>query len=153
MKYVSLALAVTLLGLTATGHAESIYKLQDESGATVYSDRPNLQGTTKSGTVEITPGPSAEEQQAAQQRVQQMEAKSDEMRQSRMNNTEQKRNDTTIEEIESSGVGVVDDHRRPDPKARIPVETPNDGEHPIYSPGKERPAVAPNPNSGRRAGR
>lgn len=65
MKNSSLILIAALFALTATGHTESVYKLKDESGGTVYSDRPELQGTTNVDTVKLAPGPSAEEQQAA----------------------------------------------------------------------------------------
>jgi len=154
VKNVSLILIVLLLAYAAMGHAESVYKLKDESGATVYSDRPDLQGTTNAGTVKLTPGPSVEEQQAAEQKVERMETKSEEMRQSRMEkeqqrNAEQGKNTAAVEETEASGVGVVDTRRLRDPKTRIPVESPDGGEHPIYEPGKGRPVhIAPRPRAG-----
>lgn len=142
---------VALLVCSAPGHAESVYKLKDSSGATVYSDRPNLPGTTQEGTVDVPPGPSAEQQQAARQNVRQMESKSDELRQSRLERAQQgqqaqDRNTAADEIIESSGVGVVDGRRRRDPKTRIPLESPDGGEHPIYTPRNERPVpVVPRP--------
>jgi TolA-binding protein len=157
VKNSSLILITALFALTATGHTESVYKLKDESGGTVYSDRPELQGTTNVDTVKLAPGPSAEEQQAAKQKVQRMEKSSEEMRQSRINNEqqrklEQNKETATVEKIESSGVCVDDDYRRRDPKARIPMESPDGEEHPVYEPGKERPVhIAPRPRP--RAGR
>jgi len=153
VKNNSLILIVVLLAYTAVGHSESVYKLKDESGATVYSDRPDLQGTTNAGTVKLTPGPSAEEQQAAEQKVQRMNSKSEEMRQSRMDkeqqrNAEQDKNTAAVEEMEASGVGTVDDRRLRDPKTRIPVESPDGLGHPIYEPGKGRPVhIAPRPRA------
>ena len=151
MKNSALILITALFALAATGHTESVYKLKDESGGTVYSDRPDLQGTSNVGTVKLAPGPSAEQQEAAKQKVQQMEQSSEEMRQSRIDNEqqrklEQKKDTAAVEEIESSGVGVDDDYRRRDPKARIPMESPDGGEHPIYEPNKGRPVhIAPRP--------
>jgi len=157
MKFRWLISIAALLAFTAASQAESVYKLKDSSGATVYSDRPNLPGTTKEGTVKVGPGPSAEQQQAAEQNVQQMENKSDEMRRSRMEREQksargQDRNTTAVDEIDATGVGVVDGRRR-DPKARIPVESRDGGEHAIYEPGKGPPvhiAPHPSPRAGRR---
>ena len=149
LKNIVLVSNLAMLVFVTTGHAETVYKLKDESGATVYSDRPNLQGTTNAGTVDLPPGPSAEEQQAAVQRVRHMQSKSEEMRQIR-EDKEQERNaeqdkTTPVVQIEASGSSTVDD-RRLDPKTRIPVETPGGGEHPIYEPGKGPPVhVAPRP--------
>ena len=153
VKNLSLILIVLLPAYSALGHAESVYRLKDESGATVYSDRPDLQGTTNAGTVELNPGPSAEEQQAAEQKVERMEKKSEEMRQSRMEkeqqrNAEQDKNAAAVEEMGASGVRTVDGRRLRDPKARIPVESPDGGEHPIYEPGTGRPVhIAPRPRA------
>ena len=98
----------------------------------MYSDRPELEGTTNMGTVKLDPGPSDVEQQAAQQKVQRMKESSDDMRQFRIDNEQQRkveenRSTTAVEEIESSGADVVEGYRRHDLKARIPVESP-DGE-------------------------
>ena len=151
MKSTSLFLIAALFALVSTGHTESVYKFKDASGATVYSDRPELEGTTKIGTVKLDPGPSDEEQQAAQQKVQRMKESSEEMRQSRIDNeqqrkVEQNKSTTVVEEIESSGVDVVDGYLRRDPKARIPVESPDGEEHPVYEPREGRPVhIAPRP--------
>lgn len=157
MKSSSLIFMFAFLLPTATGHTETVYKLKDSSGATVYSDRPELQGTTNAGTVKLAPGPSSEEQKAAKQKVQKMEAKSEEMRRSRLDKEQQReeaqvKSNAVVEERESSGVGVVDDHLRRDPKARIPVESPGGGEHPIYEPreGRHVPITPrPSPRAGR----
>ena len=151
MKFQSLILLVALLALTATGHAESVYKLKDESGATVYSDRPDLKGTTQAGTVKLAPGPSAEDQQAAEQRVQRMQSESDAMQETRLNKEKQRdqapeAGTAEVGELESSGVDAID-QRRHDPKERIPLESRDGGEHRIYQPNKGRPVhIAPRPS-------
>ena len=157
MRYIPLVLFISLAIYIAAGHADSVYKLKDASGATVYSDRPDLKGTTDARTVNLDPGPSDEAQQAARQNVQRMQTQSEELRQSRMGRerqrgTEQDKNPASVEEMEATGVGTVE-HRRPrDPKTRIPVESPGDGEHPIYEPREGRPVhIAPRPRP--RAGR
>jgi len=157
MKFSWLLMTVTLLLTTAPAYTQSVYKLKDSTGATVYSDRPDLPGTTNDGTVNLTPGPSVEQQQAAEQHVQQMETKSNEMRENRLDRERtrgetQEKSAVTVEEIESSGVGVVDRRRWRDPKARIPNESPDGGEHPIYEPREGRPVHA-TPHAGARAGR
>jgi len=157
MKRLLLACFVTLLLSTAPAHAESVYKLKDSTGATVYSDRPDLPGTTHDSTVKLDPGPSAEQQQAAEQQIQQMESKSNEMRETRLDREQtrvesQENNKAAVEEIESSGIDGVDRRRWRDPKARIPMESPDGGEHPIYEPREGRP-VHVTPHPGARAGR
>ena len=144
VKVFSLISIFALLALASTGHTESVYKLKDESGATVYSDRPDLKGTTNTGTVELAPGPSVEEQQAAKQKARQMETKAEQMRQSRMDEerqrkAEQDKGSSVVEETEAVGVGTADDRRLRDPKTRIPVESRDGEEHPIYEPGKAPP--------------
>ena len=159
MRFLPWVSMAALLASSTAGHAQSVYKLEDASGATVYSDRPNLPGTTKQGTVNLTPGPSEEQQQAARQNVQQMENKSEEMRESRLNrerknNQGQARDNAGVGVIESSTVDSVYGRRRLDPKTRIPVESPDGGEHPVYTPIDERPVhVAPHPRPRPRAGR
>ena len=149
MKNPRLILLSALVAFTATAHSESVYKLKDESGNTVYSDRPSLEGTTNLGTVELAPGPSDEERRAAREQAERMKMNSEKMRQSRIEAEQQRQKDqrpATVEEIESSGGDVVDGYRRRDPKARIPIESPDGGEHPIYEPGKGRPVpIAPRP--------
>jgi len=149
VKFLSLTLLIALLTLTATGQTETVYKLKDESGATVYSDRQNLQGTTEAGTIQLAPEPSAEDRQAAEQRAQSMQRKSDEMQETRLSkekqrNEEREQGTSGLEEIESSGVEVVDPRRR-DPKARIPLESRDGGEHPVYQPNKRPIHIAPRP--------
>ncbi len=157
LRYIPLVLFISLATHTSAGHADSVYKLKDASGATVYSDRPDLKGTTNAGTVNLDPGPSDEAQQAARQNVQRMQTQSEELRQSRMGRerqrgTEQDRSPASVEEMESTGVGTVEHRRLRDPKTRIPVESPGDGEHPIYEPREGRPVhIAPRPRP--RAGR
>lgn len=157
MKMFSLISIIALSAFTTTGQTESVYKLKDESGTTVYSDRPDLRGTTNTGTVELAPGPSAEQQRAAEQKVQRMETESEQMRQSRIDkeqqrNAEQDKGSSVVEDTEAIGVGTADDNRLRDPKTRIPVESRDGGEHPIYEPGKAPPVhVAPRPRP--RAGR
>lgn len=153
MKLFWLTTMAALLLATTAGHTESVYKLKDSTGATVYSDRPNLPGTKNDGTVKLAPGPSIEQQQAAEQKVQQMQTKSDEMKANRLDR-ERTRSETqektavTVEEIESSGVDVVDRRRWRDPKARVPMESPDGGEHPIYEPREGRPVhAAPHPRA------
>ena len=154
MKVFSLILIFALWAFASTGHTESVYKLKDESGATVYSDRPDLKGTTNTGSVELAPGPSVEEQQAAKQKVRQMETKAEQMRQSRMDEEQQRKAErdeasSAVEETEAIGVGTADDRRLRDPKTRIPVESRDGGEHPIYEPGKAPPVhVVPRPRPG-----
>ena len=156
MKPILWLAAATFATLAATGQAESVYKLKDASGATVYSDRPNLPGTTQAGTVELAPGPSAEQQQAADERMRQMGSDADRLRQSRLDReherqTETTRSSGTVEEVESSAVGLADRRRWRDPKRRIPVESPQGGEHPIYEPGRGPPVHAiPRVPAGRR---
>ena len=158
MKFESFIGLAVMLAWGAAAQAESVYKLKDASGATVYSDRPNLPGTTNAGTVELAPGPSVEEQQAADRKVKQMGTEADRLRQSRMGrerdrNDEPNRNAETVDDIESSGVGVVERHPRLDPKRRIPNESPDGGEHPVYEPGNGRPVQVtphPSPRAGRR---
>lgn len=152
MKSLSLSLMFALLALSATGHAESVYKLKDAAGETVYSDRPNLPGATDVDKVELPPGPTAEEQQAAKARVQQMGLESDEMQQSRMEKEKQRaieaaKDTTDVGEIESVGQDVDDDRRRDNLKARIPTESPTGGEHPVY---QSKPPVhaMPRPSPG-----
>jgi TolA-binding protein len=156
MRLLSLISLAALLAFATPAQTESVYKLKDASGATVYSDKPDLPGTTSDGKVKLAPGPSAEQQQEAEQKVQQMERHSDEMRQSRLDkeqqrNEDQNRDRTAVKEVESSGVGVVDQRRR-DPKARIPLESRDGGEHPIYELGKG-PPVRPVPLPAARPGR
>jgi len=141
-----------LFALSATGHAESVYKLKDAAGETVYSDRPDLPGTTDLGKVELPPGPTAQEQQAAKERLQQMEQESDKMQQSRIEKEKQRAIEATKEtkdvgEIESVGQDVDYDRRRDNLKARIPTESPTGGEHPVY---QSRPPVhtMPRPSRG-----
>jgi TolA-binding protein len=147
-----ITMAAWVLATTA-GHTESVYKLKDSTGATVYSDRPNLPGTTNDGTVKLAPGPSIEQQQSAERQVQQMETKSNEMKANRLDRERarsqtQEKTAVTAEEIESSDVGVVDRRRWRDPKARVPAESPDGGEHPIYQPREGRPVhAAPRPRA------
>lgn len=150
VKTLLMILLFVLSASITTGHAETVYKLKDDSGATVYSDRQDLQGTTEAATVKLAPGPSAEDQQAAEQRVQSMRKESDTMQKARLDkekhrNKTQEMSNTDVREIESSGVGVIDQRPR-DPKERIPSESRDGGEHPIYEPNKERPVhIAPRP--------
>ena len=153
LKSIPLVLFVSLAAYTVTGHTDTVYKLKDESGATVYSDRPNLQGTTNAEAVRLDPGPSVQEQQAAQQNLQRIQTKSEELRQSRVGREQrrdatQDRNTGPVEEMEASGVGTVDYRRRRAPKTRIPVESPGQEEHPIYQPREGRPVqIAPRPRA------
>ena len=152
MKSLSLGLMFALFALCTAGHAESVYKLKDAAGETVYSDRPDLPGTTDLGKVELPPGPTAAEQQAAKERLQHMEQESDEMQQSRMEKEKQRAIEATKEtkdvgNIESVGQDVDYDRRRDNLKVRIPTESPTGGEHPVYQ--SRPPAHAmPRPSPG-----
>jgi hypothetical protein len=119
-------------------HAESVYKYDGADGATTYSDRPEAGVAAEVEKVQLPAGPSQADQRAAEQRVQQMQESSAEMEQSRLANQEARERQKTIEGSTASeepvgGWSTVDPRR--DPKARIPLESPTGGEHPIYQPG------------------
>jgi hypothetical protein len=155
MRYTAAIILLSLSAFSITAHSDTVYKLKDESGATVYSDRPALQGTTNAGTVDLPSGPSESDQQAAQQRVKGMQQKSDAMEKSRVEKENERkqeaRNETAIVS-ETATTGWNADNRPIDPKTRIPLESPGGGEHPVYQPREGQP-VHNAPRSGPRGGR
>lgn len=139
--------AAVLLGLSVAwgiASAETVYKYDGPDGTT-YSDRPQPDATSPAETVQLPTGPSAEEQRAAEQRVQRMQDASAEMEESRLA-TQQAReqqeavNASTAAEPQAAGSTTTGYPR--DPKTRIPIESPDGGEHPIYTPG-QRPGDLP----------
>lgn len=148
-------LTAVLLALSAiwgAAHAETVYKYDGPDGTT-YSDRPEQDAASPAEKVQLPAGPSEAEQRAAKQRVQQMQETSAEMEESRRA-SQQARERQQAEKAPDATEGQIGgsttvDHRR-DPKTRIPVESPDGGEHPIYdsnkrpgsNPGVPRPPVA-----------
>lgn len=140
-------LTATLLVLCAAlgaTHADTVYKYDGPEGTT-YSDRPEPDAATPGEKVQLPAGPSEAEQRAAKQRVQEMQETSAEMEESRRaaqqareRQEAQKPPDTTEEPVGGSSTVLP----RRDPKTRIPIESPDGGEHPIYDPNK-RPVGPP----------
>lgn len=127
---------------------QQVFKSVDESGHVTYSSTPP-QDAVKAKPVEIEPGPPAEEVNAAQQRAEEMkqEARAIDRVQKpvQAGETDSSESPDELERIERVGDTGYD--RRPDPLTRVPIESPGDADHPIYTPveGTKPPAIRPRP--------
>lgn len=144
------------LSMAAFAFAEPIYKHIDETGATVYSDRPAVPANTEATKIQLPPGPSQEEQQSAVQRMEDMQQQSESMRSERLAKEQERsqaQNAENEKDSQTSSWTSTSDPRRRDPKQLIPTESPTGGEHRIYTPGQGSPPVhgipRPTPRRGR----
>lgn len=140
MTAIHLINIIGLLLLANVVMAQQVFKSVDESGRVTYSPSPP-QDAVKANPVEIEPGPSTEQVNAAQQRAEQMKQQAraiDRMRKP----TEPGEADPSgsPEAVDSSddGLGETGYNRRPVPLARVPIESPSEGDHPIYGTPEER---------------
>ena len=118
-----------------------------------YSSSPP-QNAVKAKPVDIAPGPSAEEVNAAEQRAEQMQQETQAIDSSRKaaqpSNAGSTGSPDVVTTSETSGNTYYNNDRRPNPLTRVPIESSSGGDHKIYSPNKGiggPPSAQPHPIS------
>ena len=142
-KHTIYTLGLFLIANIAVG--QQVFKSIDESGNVTYSSTPP-QNAVKAKPVEIEPGPTEERVRAAQQRAEEMKQQAQSIERSQKpaqpEAADSSESPEDVEQIDRLGVTGYD--RRPDPRTRVPIESPTEGDHPIYT-NPRPPTIQPVP--------
>ena len=93
-KHLLLALGAALVSAAAS--ADSVYRWVDKDGTVNFSSTPPAQtGAQDVGTVELTPGPTPEAQQAAEERARTIGDAADRLRDERLGSKDKKQDSVT----------------------------------------------------------
>jgi hypothetical protein len=154
--------AIGALLLTAPALSQTVYKSVDESGETVYSDRP-VSDALASETVELPPAPSDATIEQAQERANEASELADQLAEERAKK-QQERKAAEKERSHSAAPQQIylpppdygyPYHPRPPghrPRPDYPYEWQGPGDHPAFRPPPNRPRPPPRPTAPPEAG-